>query len=599
MMKKLILIVLLCLVSGAASATTWYVRSDGGSYGTSSTTCNGLYDDAYTGGDGPNCAVKSIYEIHQWYSDPALTLRGTARVSGGDEVIFSKPSDSFPIGANRTTTPASCSSSSPYDCNLAPFPDGSSGDPTRILGYGYDNLGGCPAATMVELYGDQGASSIFRTHGHDWVEFNCLDITDHSNCGFRTGANDCAENYPADVGAYARDGFSGHGGSNQTYKYVKVHGMALRAFNVGDVTNLTLDHVDMDGNHYGGWDGDVSPIGASTSLVDGTITLTHVNVRFNGCAEAYPPSASFDHDDYDDCTDQNDSGYGDGFGFLEVDGTFLMDNSNVSWNSSDGLDLLYEAFDTVKIDKSRFEGNIGNQVKVLTTNLDFTNNVSIANCEYHDITNKIHNTGTFVTCRANGSFVVVPMAGGVYRFYNNTIVSATHTGGSAAIEGADTNSTANGTETYLASNNIYYSPNATWTLYYNGVPAGGAATDWNAFSTDHSIIYNFQSNPCPSGTGNQCNTNPNFSGTISGGSEDNLSAVYLQSGGNAVGAGVSGNTFWNDSNDFNNFPQNSPIDVGALQFGSVPSEGGGGGGSSTGINAYITGKASLTGGRIQ
>lgn len=565
-MLKTLFFLLLVLTASTAEATTWYIRSDGTTYGTTSTTCNGSANVAYSAGAGPNCAVKHLWDIHQYYSDPT-TVQGTERIVGGDEVIFSKASDVIAFGAVIADLPPNCSASGPYDCRYLPFPDGSSGNPTLIAGYGYDS--GCSSATKVQIYGDQGAQYMFSTSGHDWVEFNCLDITDHSECGFRTGASQCSESYPADVGAYAREGFSGQGGSNQTYRYISVHGMASRAFNVGGVTNLTLDHVNMDGNHYGGWDGDTRPISAGSTLVDGTITLTYVNVRYNGCAEAYPASSSFTHADYDDCTDQGAGGYGDGFGFYQVDGTFLMDHSNVSWNSSDGLDLLYQAFDNVKIDKSRFEGNVGNQLKVLTTNMDFTNSVSINNCDYLLDSGKVFNTGTFTSCRADGSFVLVPMAGGVYRFVNLTIVSGTSSGGSAAIEGADTTSTANGTETYIASNNIYYSPNATWTLYYNGVPAGGASTAWLAFATDHSIIYNFQGNPCPSGTGNLCNTNPDFIGSIVTSSSDNLSSVYLSSGSPAIGAGVAGNTYWNDSNDFNGSAQNNPIDMGAIRFGEV------------------------------
>jgi cysteine-rich repeat protein len=562
-MNKLILTLLFLMVSNSAWATTWYVRSDGGTY---ATQCTGTTNAAYTSGINQPCAVKSIYEIHPHYTSPSTTS-GTERIVGGDTVIFSKPSDVFPIGANRTTTPSGCTSSAPYDCNLVPFPDGTSGAYTKIYGYGHDT--GCSASTKVQLYGDQGPKKIFDTANTDYIEYKCLEITDHSSCGFRTGGNRCSESYPADVGTYARDGFSGQGGSNQIYRYIDVHGLSLRAFNIGGITNITFDHVNMDGNHYGGLDGDTTPISGGTTLVDGTITLSYVNVRFNGCAETYPRSSSFSNTDYSDCTDQNDSGYGDGFGFKLVDGTFLMDNSFFGWNSSDGLDLLYQAFDVVKIDKSRFEGNIGNQWKILTTTFEMTNSITIANCNYLSLTSKIYNTGTFNVCRASGSAVIVPMQGGTYKWYNNTIHSATHSSGSAAIESANTTSTANGTETYTAKNNIYVSPNATWTLYYNGL-SGSAATAWSNFSTTNSIIYNFQSNPCPSGTGNQCNTDPKFVSSVTASSGNNLASVYLQSISPAKGTGASGITFWNSSSDYNSYAQNSPVDMGALQYGSTP-----------------------------
>lgn len=550
------------IITGNAWATTWYVRSDGGTY---ATQCTGTTNAAYTSGVNQPCAVKSIYEIQQWSGDSSDT-RGTQRIVGGDTVIFSKPSDVFPIGANRSVTPTGCSSSYPYGCVLKPFPDGTAGAYTKIYGYGHDT--GCSVSTRVQLYGDQGPAHIISTTNTDYIEFKCLEITDHSSCGFRTGGSQCSEAYPADVGAYARDGFRGNGGSNQIYRYIDVHGLSLRAFNVAGVTTMILDNVNMDGNHYGGWDGDTTPFSAGSTIVSG-VTSSNVKVRFNGCAEAYPRSSTFSASDYTDCTDQNASGYGDGWGFKLVGGIWLIDNSEWSFNSSDGLDMLYQAAATVKIDKSRFEGNVGNQWKILTTTFEMTNSVTISTCNYLSLTGKIYNTGTFVSCRANGGPVIVPMAGGTYKWTNDTIYSASHSGGSSAIESANTTSTANGTETYTAKNNIYVSPNATWTLYYNGL-SGSASTAWSNLATSNSLIYNFQSNPCPSGTGNLCNTDPKWVGTISNSSSNNLASVYLQSISPAKGTGASGVTFWNSSTDYNSYAQNSPVDMGALQYGSTP-----------------------------
>lgn len=609
-MKKIILsLVFFLLTPILAHAASWYIKPDGGSYGTTSTTCNGSVDVSFTGANGPNCAVKSIYEIHTWTSDDGSTTRGTERISGGDTVFFDDNGTHWPIGADRIVTPANCTSALSYGCYLKPFPSGpSSINPTKIYGINYNT--GC--SSKAQLYGVQGVKRIIDISGTSNIDIECLDITDHSNCMFRIGTPvQCNENYGTDIGAYARTGVYATSGSNQTFKNVDVHGLGDRAFNMANITTQTFDHVNADGSANAGLDGD---IGGATAW-SGSIVWNYFKVRFAGCSEAYPRSSSFSVADYSNCTDQNAGGYGDGVGMNTTGGNFFITNSDFSHNTQDGLDLLYHSTGSVYIDKTLSEGNNGNQIKVTALQFYYTNSVNIANCTYLTQTGKVFNTGSWSDCRANGTPIsATTLAGSVWRFINNSILTSTGASGSPFIEVIDRYGTCNGTETYMYSNNVLKNYNNTWTAYYNGL-SGACSTAWNAAVTDHSDIYNFTS--APSGTG-VVTLNPQWVNTFSVTAATNVSSVYLQVSSPGKGNGVT-NTFWNTSRDYNNFPQNSPIDMNGIQLGSTPQcvapsgaciatsdccsgtcssftcSGGGGGGGSQGVSNLMSGKVTLLG----
>jgi hypothetical protein len=186
-----------------------------------------------------------------------------------------------------------------------------------------------------------------------------------------------------------------------------------------------------------------------------------------------------------------------------------------------------------------------------------------ANCDYQLVNGK-SSESTAQPCRAAGGVSATMVASTILKFTNNTVYTGTNAGGSSGIEWKNRNLSCNGTETYSYKNNIFVrSPLSTtnWVPFYNVDIVGACLTAWSAATTDHTIFYNFQTNP--SGTGNSF-TAPAWAGTVSKATYDNSSNVLLTSN---VGGGTS-TTFWNSSNDFNNFPQNTSIDQGALQFGT-------------------------------
>lgn len=399
---KCLLLLVLC---SSAEATTWYVRTDGGSYGTTSTTCNGQTDAAYTGGNGPNCAVNHPFEV--------LGIKDnnprTQRIAGGDTVIIKN--GSYRMGHTPGVYDGgSCYTAWTGDCFMVPLPSGpNSSTKTKIYGEGYASC-----TTKPELWGSNAAYMIFNLEGTSNVDIQCLDITDHDDCGGNSGNNCSGTSDP-----YATAGVRGWNGSNVEFTNVKVHGMAATGMYLGKQTDLSMTDVQIYGNGMSGIDQD-NPSHSGNNSWSGTSTFTRVDVNWNGCAENYPVDGG-----YNNCTDQNDSGYGDGWGSPGggTSGSFTFVDSEFRFNTSDGLDLLYlgDPAALITIERTLFEGNVGNAVKVGGGDVILRNNAVIANCGLWD---DLAFTGpNFAACRAGGNAVVVYLGGGGNAdIVNNTIV---------------------------------------------------------------------------------------------------------------------------------------------------------------------------------
>lgn len=553
---------LLLLSGNAFAATTWYVRTDG----STSTNCTGTTNAAYPGtGTGQACAFS-----HPSYVTGAT---GTSGVWAGGDTMIIKDTQAdgstqaqFMIGYGMSNT-SGCSAFAPVDCVLNTIPSGpDAAHPTRILGSSYASCTSKP-----QLWGTQSVKQIIKLQSVANIDIECVEITDHSACGFRVGGNQCSESYPLSGvnSLYGREGLAGAGVANLTLRYVDVHGLSDRNIELGDLSGTaTISYVNIDGAFQAGWDGDTRSVYGGTGAINtGTMNIDHVKTRFNGCQEAYPRSSTFNSADYSGCTDQNAAGYGDGWASYDAGGTYNITNSEWSHNTQDGFDLLYCPNNCVfNIDKSLFEGNDGNQLKVSAKTLNLTNSILIANCTYLQDTGKVWNTGSWSSCRANGTpLSVTVVAGSNYSFYNNTAYTANNGSGSPFIEVVNRYGTCNGTETYTYKNNVLVNPNATWTAYYNGL-SGSCSTAWQAATTANSDIYNFSS--APSGTG-VINSNPLWVSSIVATLDSNVSKVYLQAGSPAKGTAASGLSYWNTSSDYNSYRQNSPVDMGALQYGST------------------------------
>ena len=541
------------ILEGPSFATTWYVRLDGGT----SAQCTGTANAAYPGsGSAQSCAL----------NHPAWVIGApgtTALLQGGDTLIIDDTNHTtglqaqYKIGYGMPNTDsANCALSWSYDCAMSPIPSGpNAANPTTIKGIGHNS--GCTA--KPQLWGSDGTQQIFNLSHASNVNIACLELTDHSNCGFRVGNPVCPERWDTSQlsGPWSKNGIYAVGGTNFTFTNLDVHGFGERGFLMGGINGLTFDHVNMDGNYWVNWDSDV---GAS-SYNSGTISLNSVKNRFSGCSEAYPRSPTFNTADYSNCTDQNSGGYGDGYGGATTGGDWIIANSEFSHNTQDGLDLLYhDGTGSVSIQRSLFEGNTGNQIKITSPATTIANSIIISNCNYLSTNGKVFNTGSWASCRAGGDAVVYSIAqGGSYQMYDSTVYSD----GNSNVLFTNNLGTCNGTEHYIFTNNINVGGAAT-SLYLNALPS----TCLIPFNTSKSIIYNISGGTCPSGQ-NLCSTNPQWVGPISQSASSNVPNVYIQSSSPAIGAGsvISGAS----NLDYNNYSRGSSWDIGALEYGSVPS----------------------------
>ncbi|MCP4217295.1 MAG: hypothetical protein GY765_21810, partial [bacterium] len=343
-----------------AAATTYYIRTDGGT----ADQCTGTTDAAYPGsGSNQPCAWSHPF----W----ALDSGGNWRIQGGDTIIIA--SGSYMMGYGAPNTSGLCEASYAYECNLPPLPSGpDSANPTRILGKGWDS--GC--AAPPELWGTQRTWSIFDLTGSSNVHIGCLDITDHSGCiEFHADSSVTCERNTYPFGDWASDGIVASDSSSVTLKDLDIHGLAEVGIRAGRLTDWTIDNVRVAGNGWAGWDGDID----GNDSNGGTLTFDQLLVEWNGCGESYPGKEPLN------CWAQTAGGYGDGLGTGATGGHWIFRDCIFRYNTSDGLDLLYARVDGSQIDIQRMQsyGNAGNQLK-LNGNAQVENSLLVGNCGYFD-----------------------------------------------------------------------------------------------------------------------------------------------------------------------------------------------------------------------
>lgn len=350
------------LVPADASAATFYVRTDGGD----EEQCNGRADAAYPGsGAGLDCAWK-----HPNY---ALPTNDNPRIDGGDTLIIGPGEYMIGWGSTGLSTRSSrCDRSAPYDCYPAAPPSGKPGARTRVLGAGHDT--GCKAPP--KLWGTERVDLVLNLQDADHVEIGCLEITDKSDC-VEFHAND-AVRCERDTPPFGRWGSIGIGAKRSKDVWLhdlNIHGLSGRGIMAGGLRDWTIERVRIAANGWAGWDGDV---GEGESSNDGDIVFRNVEIAWNGCAERWQSGEPYA------CWAQEEGGYGDGLGTGKTDGHWLVEDTRIHHNTSDGLDLLYtdeSKTATVVVRRVYAAANAGNQVKTAGNAL-IENSVIIGQCAY-------------------------------------------------------------------------------------------------------------------------------------------------------------------------------------------------------------------------
>lgn len=460
-----------------ASAATFYVRSDGGTRA----QCTGKADAAYPGsGQQQACAFRHPFEA---LPPNANTSNPTApAIAGGDTLIVKRGSYEMGSGAPGASAWPACNPNWTWDCAMPSIPSGpSSSQPTRILGEGWDR--GCPAAP--ELWGSGRPRHILSLDKSSNVVVGCLEITDHSSCieghPGGSGSSACNRNTPpfgpwAPLGIYAVDS------SNVRLHDVKIHGLANAGIKAGRLRDWTLERVKLLANGWAGWDGD---LGSGSSSNSGQILFREVEVGWSGCNEQYPGGQ------ITGCWGQQGGGYGDGLGTARTGGNWVIVDSHFHHNTQDGLDLLYaDGTGSITVERSRFEGNAGNQAK-LAGNSRVVNSIINGNCSYF---NGKYNMTSGDHCRAMGNALSLNLTPGTSSTVSYTSIASEGdcavlaTGGDASSRIRVQNSLVVGYTAWVRGD----TPSCL--AYWEGGTSGAAVSFANT------LVRNVRGDACPAGT---------------------------------------------------------------------------------------------------
>jgi len=477
-----------------ANATTYYVRSDGGT----TAQCNGQSDLPYSGNS--NCAWHHPFDALPPQGDGA---NPTLNLQGGDTLIVGAGSYELGLNAPGAKSYPACNQSWSWDCFMAAVPSGTALSPTRILGAGWDQ--GCSAPP--QLWGSEHSARVVSLDHSSNVVLACLEITDHSSCiESHLGGNSplaCNRSTPP-YGPWASHGIYARDSSNVTLQDLNVHGMANRGILAGRLSNWTLTRVKIVMNGWAGWDGDLGETAGSSN--SGQMLFQNVEVGWNGCGESYP-----DHRIVG-CWGQQEGGYGDGLGTNKTGGNWKFVNSYFHHNTQDGLDLLYaDTTATILIQQSHAQGNSGNQMK-LAGSPTVENSLIVGNCSYFvGIDNMSgNNSGGGNTagdiCRALGNALVLSVQAGLHAMVRYNTIAGEGDCLILAINGDGTSSVAIqnnaliGKPDWIKANQspqpqscLFYwdSGSATWPVSYAG-----------------NLTFAVKNNDCPAGTHNLCNVDP-------------------------------------------------------------------------------------------
>ena len=536
-----------------AFATTYYVRKDGGS----ATQCTGLIDAPYPGaGLGMACAFNHPFWAH--------SARGNnpTKLVGGDTLIIDGSNVAqymMGYGAPNTNDTSYCYPNWAYDCYMRPIPSGpDAAHPTRILGKGWDT--GC--VNPPQLWGTERANEVINLTGSNNVELQCLEVTDHSDCQ-ENGPSPCNRT-TAPFGPWAVTGLFASDSANTVIKNINIHGMANKGIHAGRLKDWTLEDSQIVANSFVGWDGD---IGANISSNSGTMTFNRVKILFSGCGETYPGKQPFN------CYSQDQGGYGDGLGTHQTGANWVFNNCDISHNVSDGIDLLYhDGTGTVTVKRTRAEGNAGNQVKS-STNTVIENSLLIGNCAYFHNNPITWNSSTFNDCRAFGNAVALNFRPGMSATINDsTLVS---NGDNLIIT---MGSSCNGTEVLKTRNDIflgrldYHGSGESSGLYYASGATGNGDGPCGSLplNDDYSVIFgtkNFN-NDCNGKAHSFCQ-DPKLAEPLVNYYTGDAFNANLQSTSPAIGKALV--LTGASSLDYNSYDRGSVWDIGALEYGSLPS----------------------------
>lgn len=433
-----LLALLFCL---PAVASTWYVRADGGTrYSTNvpNGQCDGTADAAYPGhGTNQHCAFNDIrllwqdgsYAYHPGASpfpaagwigvggDTYLVRGSIAAGTAPYRVGWDGPDGNGCTPANHAKLGEACYRGWRGDQFAGPPspPAGTAANHTRILGEHWQDCHAQTARTPVVA--GWGTTSAFHL-STSYVDVQCFDISDKSDCKDGCNGKDTG------VAGVALENTAEH----LLLQDLRIHGMRTFGLYGPSGDNDVFRYVSLIGNGGGGWNADAGDGKTGT----GNLLVQHYEIKWNGCAEEYPIR---DPLPYQDCTDQNSGGYGDGFGTATVVSKpgwkAHFDQGEVAYNTQDGLDALHLIGEgsSLTVTRTLAYGNMGQQIKVGGARGQAVNNLIVGNCRALSTampgTPRGFNAKLSDYCRASDVAVVLTVGkGALTRFEYNTVYAS-------------------------------------------------------------------------------------------------------------------------------------------------------------------------------
>lgn len=595
-----ITILLMFLVPCIASATTWYVRADGGTRFDSarissgmSGQCNGKSDAPYPGsGQNRACAFNDFRFLYddQTYGNSAWVI------AGGDTVIVRScvSVDGTPgcrIGYNQGQSrvdPWCAGGGGQEYCVAPPLPSGSPTNPTQILGQNYASCSADSDKTL--LHGGWDLYEIFSLVGSSNVQIQCFEMTGFSSCrtagdpplpGDPPAAGFCSNDLPWQDNLQAAIVTNSSTASNGpvSLQDLYMHRLTNRGVwgPIGGTINALRVHIAYTGQT--GWDFDD---GSGTHSTNGIFNLSNSVIEWSGCQEEYPdvhnvPALL--------CEDDQHGVVADGIGTPDTPLIANIDHTIVRYNTQDGIDLGHiDAFSggpaTVTYTADYSYGNEGQQLKWGgVTSAIVRDSVAVADCDrmlsqIGDEPDPKTHIGD--TCRAAGdtlSFNNVP--GGVTTLQNNTFYGYTTelmlwgcwnagSSGGASCNPPSSLSLVLENNIFLGFKNPAFSANP-------GVPPNlisfQGGTGGKYVTEDHNLSFGLKGTGCLSGAGDLC-ADPQLGGGSAFLSEaqfDNYN-FGLTAGSPAIGAGVS---IPGLTTDYAGTAWGVPPSIGALESGSA------------------------------
>ena len=503
------------LTPSTNGVTTWYVRVDGGTRYSAANAlgqCNGLANAPYSGdGVNQNCAFSDVRYLwtdgtYCGNNDQSLPCWQWIGKGGDNYMILGSIANgvSYRIGQNGPNSGDYFGlAGNPYGAGIPVPPSGTANAHTKILG---GNFASCSAQTArTQLHGGYGVGTVLDMSGAAYVDVACLDITDFSQCGRIAQTHGCQTGYPIDD--YATQGVAwSNQSTHDTLTDIRIHGLASLGMVGPTGDNVVMSDIALMGNAGAGWSAD---LGNGTTGV-GSLLVQNFNISWNGCAEEYP---IVDGTPYQDCTDDNVGGYGDGFGTSTVPSPapgwqIHFDQGTVSYNTQDGLDGLHATGVGTSVTYTRVlaYGNMGQQLKAGSGSSTVQDSQITTNCnamrQAIPGTPNGYNSRLSDFCRAADTGMAMAVGKGqTFTFDNNTVYSDSST--TVELDCDNTYGACDSTTKVDYRNNIFLGflnsvadgyPNGGSNDYanpvYNGIPDTGGVAGTNPFVSPGSVFSN-------------------------------------------------------------------------------------------------------------